>query len=224
MNVRRFRPQIALALLASCACIIAQQAKAVTLDFSNLDHTSVNFSGGGFSFSSTNGYQFSISEVDNGTGDAVGLDGYVFSASPFTIGTITPIGGGGQTAPVTGSGTLHITDANNVDLTGTITWLDITTLGVGGILDLNGTVNLTSLTYTGTGSGSSADLASLAAAGAATDVITFQFHPAQTLTQLKTATISTSYSGTIDAVPEPGTLTLVGMGLMSLLAFRHRRK
>jgi len=184
----------------------------------------VNFAGGGFSFSSTNGYQFTITEVDGGTGDAVGLDGYVFSASPFTIGTITPLGSG-QTAPVTGSGTLHITDGTGTnDLTGTITWVDITTLGVGGILDLNGTVNLTSITYPGFGPGSSSDLASLAAAGSATDVITFQFAVAKTLTQLKTTGGSTSYSGSIDAVPEPGTFALVGMGLVSLLALRLRRK
>ena len=223
MNVKSFRTRIALVLLASCACIIAQQARAVTLDFSNLAHTSVNFSGGGFSFSSTNGYQFTITEVDGGTGDAVGLDGYVFAATPFTIGTIIPLGSG-QTAPVTGSGTLHITDANNIDLTGTITWIDITTLGVGGILNLNGTVNLNGITYTDSGSGSSSDLAALGVAGAATDVITFQFAAAKTLTQLKSTGGSTSYSGSIDSVPEPGTITLVGMGLVSLLAFRHRRK
>ena len=210
-------------LLASCACVIAQQARAVTLDFSNLAHTSVNFSGGGFSFSSTNGYQFTITEVDGGTGDAVGLDGYVFSASPFTIGAITPLGSG-QTAPVTGSGTLHITDANNIDLIGTVTWLDITTFGVGGILDLNGTVNLNGITYTDSGPGSSSDLAALGAAGAATDVITFQFAAPKTLAQLKSTGGSTSYAGSIDSVPEPGTITLVGMGLVSLLAFRHRRK
>jgi hypothetical protein len=208
-----------LVLLVSCAFLSIQQVQAqLTLNFANLDHTAVNFAGGSFSFSSTNGYQFSITTVNNGVGDSVGLDGYVTPGGPFTIGAIT-ISGPIQSAPVTGTGTLHITDNQATDLTGTIQWLDITTLGVGGVLDLNGTVNLTGLTYSGTNN----DLSALAAAGAASDVITFQFTPAKTLTQLKNDGGSTSYSGTI-VVPEPGTVTLVGMGLLGLLAFCHRRK
>ncbi len=218
--VKRLLVRLGLVLVVSCASTLVQQARAqLTLDFDDLPNALVNFSGGGFTFeNATNGYQFVIDGVQGGVGDSVGLEGYVSPGGPFTIGAIT-IAGPIQSAPVTGTGTLHITDASSTDLTGTIQWLDITTLGVGGILDLQGTVNLTGIAY----SGSNNDLGALASAGSASDVVTFQFVPAETLTQLKNTGGVSSYSGTI-VVPEPGTVTLVGIGLMGLLAFCHRRK
>ena len=212
---RTFRLSV---LVALCGLIATQPARALVLDFSNLVGTDVSFSGGSFTFTSTNGYQFAITSVNGGVGDSVGLKGYVSPGGPFTIGAIT-ISGAIQTAPVTGSGTLHITDALNNDLTGTIQWNDITTIGVGGILNLQGTINLTGITYPG----SNNDLGTLAAAGSASDVVTFQFVPAQTLTQLKSTGGSTSYSGSINAIPEPGTIALVGVGLVGLVALRRRR-
>jgi hypothetical protein len=197
--------------------IAAHQAMALTLNFSNLIGTEVSFSGGAFSFTSTNGYQFSITSVNGGAGDSVGFQGYVDLGGPFTIGAIT-INGSLQSAPVTGLGTLHITDSAATDLTGTIEWLDISTLGVGGVVNLTGMVNLTGILY----GGASSDLSALAAAGAASDVITFQFVPAQTLTELKNTGGQTSYSGSIVAVPEPGTIALVLVGLVGLGLIRRR--
>jgi hypothetical protein len=207
--------------LAAVLFFVTQQASAsLVLNFSNLDDTQMTFAGGTFSFSSNDGYQFSITSVNGGVGDSVGLEGYVSPGGPFTIGSIT-INGSTQTAPVTGSSTLHITDANSVDLTGTVQWNDITTLGVGGIVDLTGAVNLTGIAYAGTNN----DLKALAAAGSASDVLSFQFVPAQTLTQLKTTGGSTSYSGSIAAaVPEPAAISLLGAGVLSLLASRRRRR
>jgi hypothetical protein len=195
------------------------QAKAITLNFDNLVGTTVNFSGGTFTFSSTNGYQFAITSVAGGVGDSTGLKGFVTPGGPFTIGTVT-VTGSIQSAPVTGSGTLHITDALSTDLTGSIQWIDITTIGVGGIIDLTGTVNLTGITYPGGNS----DLGALASAGSASDVVTFQFNPAQTLTQLKNTGGQTSYSGSVFAVPEPGTWVLVAMGTGLGAFLRGRRQ
>ena len=214
------------ATLRSCAATIALllslsfQAKAITLNFQSLDGTVISFtSNSTFGFTSTNGYQFSISSVAGGIGDSVGLDGYLAPGGPFTIGTITT-NGGLQSAPVTGTSTLHITDNATLDLTGTINWIDIGTVSVLGIINLNGQVNLTAITYTGTNS----DLTALAAAGSATDVVTFQFVPAKDLTQLSTTGGQTSYSGSITTVPEPGAWVLVAMGTGLGVFLRGRRQ
>jgi len=184
------------------------QTKAITLDFQGLDGTVINFATNStFGFTSTNGYQFSISSVQGGVGDSVGDNGFLSPGGAFAIGAIT-ITGGLQSAPVTGTSTLHITDNATLDLTGTINRVSIATISVAGVLNLNGQVNLTAITY----SGANSDLAALAAAGSGEDVVTFQFVPAKTLTQLTTTGGQTSYSGSITSVPEPGTWVLVAMG------------
>ena len=195
------------------------QAKAITIDFQGLNGTVISFATNStFGFTSNNGYQFSISSVIGGVGDSANLDGYVAPGGPFTIGSITTIGGL-ETAAVTGTGTLHITDNAALDLTGSIQWISIATISVAGVLNLNGQVNLTGITYTGANS----DLSALAAAGSGEDVVTFQFVPAKTLAQLAAAGGQTSYSGSIASVPEPGTWVLVTIGT-GLGAFLRGRK
>jgi hypothetical protein len=197
------------------------QAKAITLNFQSLDGTVVDFPGNSsFNFTSTNGYQFSISSVLGGLGDSVGLNGYVAPGGPFTIGAITT-NAGLQSASVTGTSTLHITDKATNDLTGTITWISIGTVNVLGVLDLNGQVNLSNIAYP---VGTNSDLGALAAAGSGEDIVTFQFVPARDLTQLATVGGQTSYSGSITSVPEPGTWVLVAMGTGLGVFLRGRKQ
>jgi hypothetical protein len=215
-------------LVASVIALgFAQSARAITINYSNLDETDIAFSGSGTfnitGVSQSDVYQFKITSVNDGVGDSVGLEGYITPGGPFTIGTIS--GSSIQTASVTGTATLHITDADDDDLTGTLVWEDITTLGGLGVLNITPMVNLTNIMYSGTNS----DLTALAATGAAADGLTFQFTPPQTLTQLNGESISTSYSGTLTSsnslnptVPEPASISLVCLGATGLLTRRRR--
>ena len=63
------------------------QAKAITLNFQGLDGTVISFATNStFGFTSTNGYQFSISSVQGGLGDSVGLNGFVSPGGMATPG------------------------------------------------------------------------------------------------------------------------------------------
>ena len=75
-------------LLLFCFAI-SFQAKAEDLHFANLVNTGMTFGGGSFNFTSTNGYQFAITGVTGGTGDAQGLQGYISPGGPFMIGSIS---------------------------------------------------------------------------------------------------------------------------------------
>lgn len=164
----------------------------IELDYATLPDAGISFAGGGFTFvGNGGGMQFEVDNVFYGAGDSIGFDGYISSSGPFAIGAIS-ISGPVQTAPVTGTGTLHISDGVH-QLTGTIQWVDISTIGTSGVLNLNGVVNLTGISYAGT----SLDLQSLAASGTASVDLTFQFIPGQTLSQLVASGGFTDFSGSI---------------------------
>ena len=192
--------------------LLSQRASAITIDFSSIGGASVEFLNGTFYFNNApGGYSLNVTS-STGTGDSIGNLGSI--SGVFSIGAIT-ISGGVQSAPVTGSGVMTIFDGTTT-MTGTIVWDQIATFGTGTTLNVNGVLNLTSITYAGGGS----DLGALAAAGSAYEVITLQFIPAKTLTTLANATspLTTSFSGSITtAVPDGGmTLALLSLALLGI--------
>jgi hypothetical protein len=156
------------------------------------------------------GQGFDITK-SSGLGDAVGLFGTISGTFSYSTASITSIGPG-QTAPVsTSSGaTLTITDGNNVSLTAAISGVDIATVGTGGIINVNGAINLTNVHYSGTNT-DLLDLKNDVAASGGIVALTFQFVPGETLTQMAAGgSDPTSYSGTIAtaSIPEPGSVLL----------------
>ena len=62
----------------------------ITLDYAAVPDAGISFAGGGFTFvGNSNGDQFEVDDVFNGSGDSLGFDGYFSSSSPFAIGAIT---------------------------------------------------------------------------------------------------------------------------------------
>ena len=206
-----------------CACallVLASPVTAATINYSSTANSQVdldptdNCGGAGtvgcFDFSPGTNLEIS-------SGTAIGLAGSI--TGTFGVGTITP--GFLESANVTGTGTLTILDGLT-PLTANLDWLNINTVGVAGILNISGNVNLTSITYGGT----DADLLALANAGSGIQTATFQFTSPQSLTDLfetSSTVSSTSFSGSISAVPVPAAIWLFGSGLLGLVGIARRK-
>jgi hypothetical protein len=138
----------------------------------------------------------------------------------FNMGTIS-----GNQATVTGSGTLTIADGHGNNLTGSISWSTIGQIGQGDILNLNGIINLSSISYSGT----SVDLKALANVSAGIQTVSFSFAGSpESLAQLAAGGVTDGFSGQISStspVPEPttviaGALLLLPLGLSTLRIIR----
>jgi hypothetical protein len=189
------------------------RAGGLTLDIASDVGANIEFIGSGagarFVFNnkgSGNGFDITAS---SGLGDSVGLHGTLGGTYSYTKASVVTFGPL-QSAPVsTSGGVLTITDASLQSLTGTISGIDVSTIGTSGGVNVSGTINLTNVIYSGTNS----DLTQLrneADFGGGTVAITFQFVPSHSLLQLAASGSDrkTSYSGSITAVPEPSGLAL----------------
>jgi hypothetical protein len=199
------------------------------LDLASVAGANVEFlgSGTGASFEFNNnglgqGFQITLS---SGFGDSVGLYGTLGGTYSYTTASIVTLGPL-QTAPlITSGGLLTIVDAASTALTGTIAGVDVSTVGTGGLVNVNGAINLTGVSYAGT----NLDLIQLRDESVYKGVlaISFQFIPGKSLTDLAAhcAVNETSYSGSIyTAVPEPSSLALAGLGALGMFGYGLRRR
>ena len=208
----------------------ASFAQGLTLNFANNAGGGIQFNGAGDSFSfnnGTNGSQWSVTSESGGS-SSVGLNGS-FGLTTFHYGSIVSLFGGTlQTAQVTGPvANLTINDGSGL-LTGTVDFLDVTTLYKSvGVFNAGLQINLTNVVY----SGSNPDLQALYNNQPATLDLSFQFSPGMSLTDLSTGTgpYDTSYSGSLSilsttTVPEPSTIAIFAVGGVSLYLVRHKRR
>jgi len=229
-----------LALVVAASALTPCQLRAgplTALDFGSVG--SLTFDGGGnFSFTNaTSGFfagsSLFINGVHGGTGDAVGATGAINGT--FTIGTVTT-SGSTQSAVVTTTGspnpaTLTIKDPGSGTgvFTADIAFLsiqtDVVSGGTTGTVAGAGTINLSNLSYTG---GTNADLTALASAQGGEASLTFRFtgDTTKNLGYLKSNQTSISFAGQLipQAVPEPSSVLLAGMGVVFLGGGRFLRR
>lgn len=191
-----------LALMASLVC--GNSLSATSFSYKSLPGSTISFNGHGnftFSPSSVGSDNFKITTP----GAALNLLGD--TTGTFTIGSITT-SGGTSTATVTGTGQFIVYDGTGHTLTANLQWDNITQFGTGDTLDDTGTVDLTSISY----SGSNSVLLGLARADKGIDSLTFSFTPARTLAYLDTHAVTDSFSGSVNytlPVPDEGTAALL---------------
>ncbi len=203
-----------LAIACGALTLGTAHVNAVSFDISSVPGSAIAFDGAS-NFTFTPASPSINFEVDTGT--AAGLFGSI--GGTFTIGAVTTVGPT-SSAPVTGSGTFEIFDGGDT-LSAVIDWDEMSQTGTGSVLNVNGIVNLTSITY----GGSNADLLDLFNDASGYAVVTFQFTPAKSLASMKSTASSTSFSGSITSTPDGGaTAGLLGAALMGMAAVARRRK
>lgn len=206
----------------------AVPALALSLEFANLDNSTLAFSGGSFSFSNNSGgYDFQLMNgsgyVDPQTVAALGPDlSIAINGNIFGTFTLGPINNG--QAEVSGTGTLNLVDTQGQVLSANLAWVDIASLGNdGAILNSQAAVNLSGVVY----NGANQDFAELKTG--AIGVLTFPFGATISLDDLGNGPDQlTSYCMTIapdpPPVPIPPGLLLFGSGLAAMVVWRRRSR
>jgi hypothetical protein len=241
--------RLTLALAAMLGLFAATSADAaIVFDIANQLGSSIEFNGDGTTTTITltpslnsppnpitGNHDFTITNVHGGVtpigapGSAAGFSGDITGPGfTYSAGDIV-VNGATQTAALGGAGNvLHLgPDGGGDSLTADIAGINIMTMGTGGTVNFTGTVNLTNISYTGTNTDLLTFLSQTTGPGnGGVASLTFQFIPSKSLTDLLgPGTFDASYSGTLAAVPEPGTvvMAMAGLPVMGLVYLRRRK-
>jgi len=227
------------ALAAACGMCLANTAHAATgisFDIANVVGAKILFTGTGsgpgqgadITFpNGVGGYDFQITNVANGTAGtpALGLSGNMGQPYQIVCSEIVTTGAN-QDATLHGNNPFTINDGAGNLLTGDFAGGTIRSTGTGGVINVDGTLNLSTVTYAGANTDLIAFRDQVNSSGGI-GVLTFQFTSAFNLTSLCAAgtTRSTSYSGSLSAVtPEPSSMAIAGLGALGLIGYGIRRR
>jgi hypothetical protein len=217
--------RLILSVLIAFPALVAQTANAdlMSFDFAAASNASIQFIGNShqIQFPSTSTSDFTITDATSFS--LAGLHGAI--GGTFVVGTIATAGALEQANITTSDGVFSVDDGVGNSLTADLNWDEIFVYNnLFGALNVSGVTNLSNFHY----AGSNSALLAIRNGGSQSIVLTFQFSPLarKSLTQLMTAgqVNSTSFSGSLSAVPEPSTLALLGCGLFGLLAYSLRRQ
>jgi hypothetical protein len=227
----------ALALMAGAFSRPAMAAE-IQFTFDSLPGISVQFDGtditgytGTITFPpntdpANSAYEFQVTSSNSGL---LGYKGFI--GGTFKVGTIGSEGSAQIASLTSDDGYFRLTDGVNQNnwVQADLLWKDVYVRGVGGVLNVDGQINLGNWTTGGTPDQALLDITNQKDW---TAVLTFQFLPAKSLTQLMDASVLpnpklTNYSGSFHSVPEPSTwIILAGAGVLPVagLAIRRRRR
>jgi hypothetical protein len=225
-------------LVAMSATVKPVLADDIEIDFSNVKSAGIAFTGSGaFDFfpTGTNLFNFQVTNTDGLPGTSLGFFGELTNPAggSFQMGAVSSCGVNCQTASVSGAGGLTIyggvngsdtaPDTSVPDFTAQIQWVEINQLGSGVTLNDKLVLDISNISYSGT----NADLLDLKNSVDQYGTVSFTLKQGvnlQTLYNASSGPISESFSGQINAMPEPGFYGVLCVGLISLVAVGRRLK